>query len=377
MDGASGTSSKLGELLNARLARPLETLRKELGSAKNALAAAETALAGVKLDPAELEGAARSASSHEGGPGLRQLREGVMVLDSATSQVAILNALMTEAVRFAQRVALFIARGDSFTCWAAAGFTRTGGITDEQAKAAAIPIRLATVLKYASESQQIYLGGSGGQPDNDQLYSRLGNIDPVELCAVPIKNKGRVAAVFYADSGNSREGITSAEGLEILVTVAGMAVELLPVRQAKPVAAPAAPQPTPHPAPVHATAQPAPVAAPQAASAPRPVAAVSSPAMAAVAEGTRSPEEQKLHDAAKRFARLLVSEIKLYNEAKVVEGRKNRDLYQRLKDDIDRSRQMYGQRVSPKIASSTNYFFEELVNTLAEGDKASLAGFPE
>ena len=37
-----------------------------------------------------------------------------------------------------------------------------------------------------------------------------------------------------------------------------------------------------------------------------------------------SPEEQKAHEDAKRFARLVVSEIKLYNEAKVNEGRRTR-----------------------------------------------------
>ena len=100
------------------------------------------------------------------------------------------------------------------------------------------------------------------------------------------------------------------------------------------------------------------------------------PPAPAAAQTERSPEEQKLHEAARRFARLLVSEIKLYNEAKVVEGRKNRDLYRRLKDDIQRSLQMYGQRVSPEIASSTDYFNEELVNQLAEGDAGALGDRP-
>ena len=59
-----------------------------------------------------------------------------------------------------------------------------------------------------------------------------------------------------------------------------------------------------------------------------------------------SPEEQKAHDDAKRFARLVVSEIKLYNEAKVTEGRQTRDIYERLKEDIERGRQMYNDRVA-------------------------------
>jgi hypothetical protein len=83
-------------------------------------------------------------------------------------------------------------------------------------------------------------------------------------------------------------------------------------------------------------------------------------------------EEEKLHNDARRFARLLVSEIKLYNEQKVAEGRRNNDLYDRLKEDIDRSRQMYEKRVTPTVAARFDYFYDELVNTLAEGDPVKL-----
>jgi hypothetical protein len=85
-----------------------------------------------------------------------------------------------------------------------------------------------------------------------------------------------------------------------------------------------------------------------------------------------SPEEQKAHEDAKRFARLVVSEIKLYNEAKVNEGRRNKDLYERLKEDIERGRQMYSDRVSAHVRESTNYFFDELVRILAGGDPTAL-----
>src|SRR6185436_20012317 len=39
-----------------------------------------------------------------------------------------------------------------------------------------------------------------------------------------------------------------------------------------------------------------------------------------------SEDERRLHNDARRFARLLVSEIKLYNEPKVQEGRNKGDL---------------------------------------------------
>jgi hypothetical protein len=85
-----------------------------------------------------------------------------------------------------------------------------------------------------------------------------------------------------------------------------------------------------------------------------------------------SEEERRLHNDARRFARLLVSEIKLYNEQKVTEGRSQGDLYQRLREYIDRSREMYDKRVKPEVARRYDYFHNELVNTLAEGDEAKL-----
>ena len=85
-----------------------------------------------------------------------------------------------------------------------------------------------------------------------------------------------------------------------------------------------------------------------------------------------SPDDAELHEQARRLARLLVSEIKLYNEDQVEEGRRNRDLYERLKEDIDRSRQMYEERVEPRVWKSTDYFYQELVRILAAGDSRAL-----
>ncbi len=85
-----------------------------------------------------------------------------------------------------------------------------------------------------------------------------------------------------------------------------------------------------------------------------------------------SDEERRLHNDARRFARLLVSEIKLYNEQKVKEGRENGDIYNRLQEAVDRSREMYDKRVQPAVAGRFDYFHYELVNALAEGDEGRL-----
>jgi hypothetical protein len=85
-----------------------------------------------------------------------------------------------------------------------------------------------------------------------------------------------------------------------------------------------------------------------------------------------TPSDEALHEEARRLARLLVSEIKLYNEEQVEEGRRKRDVYERLREDIDRSRQMYEERVEPRILKTTDYFYQELVRILAAGDARAL-----
>ena len=86
----------------------------------------------------------------------------------------------------------------------------------------------------------------------------------------------------------------------------------------------------------------------------------------------RSTGDNALHEEARRLARLLVSEIKLYNEDQVEEGRHNRDIYHRLKDDIDRSRQIYEERVHESVRGTTDYFQQELIRSLAGGDPRAL-----
>jgi hypothetical protein len=85
-----------------------------------------------------------------------------------------------------------------------------------------------------------------------------------------------------------------------------------------------------------------------------------------------SPEDADAHRKAQRFARLLVDEIKLYNQAKMMEGRKNKDLYDRLKEDIDKSRSTYQKRYGNTAAASGDYFNQEVIRSLAEDDVSLL-----
>jgi hypothetical protein len=79
-------------------------------------------------------------------------------------------------------------------------------------------------------------------------------------------------------------------------------------------------------------------------------------------------EDQAQREEARRFARLLVSEIKLYNEEQVERGRESKDIYHRLREDVDRSREMFDKRISAEVRESQDYFQDELVRVLADGD---------
>jgi hypothetical protein len=116
--------------------------------------------------------------------------------------------------------------------------------------------------------------------------------------------------------------------------------------------------------------EPAPLAS---ASGPQPIEKPEAPEAAPVSEPIqRLAEEARLHADAKRFARLLVSEIKLYNEQRVLEGRQNKDLYVRLRKDIDRSREMYDKRVPASVSRKIDYFNDEIIRILGDSDPSTL-----
>ena len=85
-----------------------------------------------------------------------------------------------------------------------------------------------------------------------------------------------------------------------------------------------------------------------------------------------SVEDAEVHRKAQRFARLLMDEVKLYNQAKVAEGRKHKDLYDRLKEDIEKSRSTYMKRYGNTAAATADYINTELIRSLAEDDVSLL-----
>jgi hypothetical protein len=116
--------------------------------------------------------------------------------------------------------------------------------------------------------------------------------------------------------------------------------------------------------------RPTPVPAPPPPAAPAPIA--DKPAPAAIANTAELEKTDERHKAARRFARLAVSEIILYHEAAVREGRKAKDLWARLNPDMKLCLETYQKRVPKDVRDQFDYLYDELVRQLAEGDPEKL-----
>ena len=64
----------------------------------------------------------------------------------------------------------------------------------------------------------------------------------------------------------------------------------------------------------------------------------------------------------------------MYNEPLVDAGRRSRDLLSRLSGEIARARRLYEARVPASVSARFDYFDQELVRTLADGDRSLLGG---
>lgn len=333
------------------------------------------------------------------GADIALLRDSVAELDEQRTQAEVLNALVARDANFAPRIVLFVVKGGNAVAWAARGLD--DGAANSSIRGMSISLQSDTVLRAALNSQQTFYGASDLQSENQSLFGRLGRTQPQRILTVPLKVRGKTAALVYADSAEHGEAAINVEAIELLAHTAGLVVELVSLRSRMSENAQPAKQPAPAAAPEPVAAAPVRSGAlPQTAVAPGPPAqtaqtgssgnlppyaavgptyfrtptepAVSEPPPPVASAASTGGEEEKAHNDARRFARLLVSEIKLYNEQKVSEGRRSGDLYDRLKEDIDRSRQMYEKRVTPSVAAKFDYFYDELVGTLAEGDPSKL-----
>ena len=313
--------------------------------------------------------------------------ETLRALDSGRAQSEVLQELLHRLAPWCGPRAIAVFREGAVQGWSGDGFPDVTAVRTWRGTTADSP----ALTKVAAGTPTIV------PLHADAVLSPWFAGTQAKLLLVPMSLRGKVVGVLLALEGEA--GLNAPMVQQLTYTV-GLMLETLASRPTAPtpalaaaevaVAAPAieaavpaveAPMPaveTPMPAieaPMPAVALPPPVSAPE-----PPVVADASEtvqlkvlvAPVVAAAPARSPEDERKHDEARRFARLLVSEIRLYNEPAVQAGKLGHDIYARLKDDINRSREMYEQRVSPEVRADSNYFHDEMVRILADGDPDAL-----
>ncbi len=73
------------------------------------------------------------------------------------------------------------------------------------------------------------------------------------------------------------------------------------------------------------------------------------------------------HERARRLARLIVGDIVLYNQEKIVEGIQNDTLFQVLAEELAEGRKYYDKNVDPAVGAQSDYFNQAIVDILVKG----------
>ena len=299
------------EAIREQASRELEQARQqhavERASAADALADARTAAVSIPRDASEL---------------LISLR----AIDDAASLTDALAAAVRGASLESPRAALFVVNGATLEEWPVDGVppVHAGPIRADGREAGFLSEVLRT-------GETVSIDGTNGQ--TAPMFAGLG--PGRRAIAVPFVLDGRPVAVLYADEGSDGQPLASwLETVQILGR--------------------------------HATSVVSSLTAIRTAQAMGFIARAADRANGGEAAPTAANEDEI--QGARRYARLLVSEIKLYNEGAVRVGRERRDLQTRLREEIDRARRLYEQRVGASVPDPESYFRQELVQTLAEGD---------
>lgn len=283
------------------------------------------------------------------------------------TQVDLLTHLLNSAQACAPRVVLLILKEKHMFGWSARGFSES--FQEDEVKKVRWPVEQFPELVRSIVKKDGFVTNFSDLSDIAGEIKAFDGFIPLRACFFPIQVRNKVSALLYADSG-SESSLAYPDMLQILAYLAGLELTMITLKLKKPsdasreeqVKAPAPPSPEPGPKPAAPGPEPKskfePIPEPE-------------PAAAKPAAKTSGDDER-----ARRTARVLVSDIKLYHEQVVAQGQQEGNLYELLKNDIDRSYQHFKERAGESLGSGKNYFKEELIKQLADGKPELLGPLP-
>jgi hypothetical protein len=318
----------------AAVAMQVEAARTEA-----ALAAEEAGVGFRSADAGEREAMLQS---------IEHLRDAVVALDGASSLKESLDRLAESVSELAPRSFLLVVRGNALRGWRVSGY----GDAVPQPESIVLAIDASGPLREVvekGEPREIHPESFGESADRSLAFASAAR--GLVGFAVPVSLGGRPVAVVYADDGGAAEREVPAgwpEVLEVLARHTSRCLEALTAAKSVAMLAQGAVGSRPGEGACAVHDQPTPTG-----------------------HGLQSDAVS----AAERYARLVVSEIKLYNEAAIRIARHKKDIRSRLRAEIDRARRMYEERIPASVPGRGDLFEQELLRVLADG-KPELLGTP-
>lgn len=277
---------------------------------------------------------------------LKDLKTTSYALKKAQGQNEIISSILTFAGKCVQRAAVFALKGKSLYGWQAIGLKADSPSVINPIKNIVIDTAKPSPFADVMKNCKPWIGKSASSPVMDELFGKLGGPAPKEMCIFPLTINERIIAVLYGDNITGSQILFQTDSLEVMAVVASLVMETISLQRAKGPGA--ADEKKDEEEGATKPVKPAPI-----------------------------PEEmdeatKKLHEKAKRTARVIVGDIALYNKAKIEQGLKSGRLGDLLRDDITKGRELYHQRVAPEISRTSNYFEDTLIEVIAKGDRKAL-----
>jgi len=274
---------------------------------------------------------------------LHELEACVGALAEAARPAELFRRLLDGSKLYAPRAAVFLVRQGQIKGWGSTGYDADVAAKQQAFVApadrgwlGAIAARTETVLDHRR--------GAAGDPDFGQHASS-------ESVAIAVRVRNRPIAILMAErSGNEVPWVPAF--VSLLVRVAQMRLEMDLLQRKAGTTAPAPGASAPPPAP---------------ASAGRP-AAPDATGLDPAPEPRPKPVESQETAAARRFAKLVATDIRLYNEEAVLLGRRNGDLGERLAEHLTRGKDTFLKRYGTLGPAALEILHEAYVQVLAAGN---------
>lgn len=134
-------------------------------------------------------------------PEALSLQEAIERLDEVGDRDELSRVVLSFALSYFKRSALFITRFGTAMGWDGMG----GSINKQVVQSTIMPLNAPSIFKTVHDTQAFFLGSIPNSPINDRFIQVMGGENPVSVFLIPILFKGQVVNILYGDNGDGEK----------------------------------------------------------------------------------------------------------------------------------------------------------------------------